>query len=167
MIHIYTGNGKGKTTAALGLALRGLGAGLRVYIGQFAKGRYYSELKILKKIPNIKIEQYGKRCFIKHKPKQNDINLACKGLERVRQIIANRDYDLIILDEINVALHLGLLKVSDIINLCQSTPKNIELILTGRWAPHKIIKFADLVSEIKDIKHYYKKGIKARKGIEF
>ncbi len=167
MIQIYTGNGKGKTTAALGLALRAAGAGLKVYIGQFIKGRPYSEFKILKRIPNIKIELFGRKCFIKRKPSQKDIDLACAGLKRVRQIIAKKTYDLVILDEINIALHLGLLGENEVTNLIKSWPKDVELVLTGRWAHTKIIKLADLVSEIKDIKHYYKKGIRARKGIEF
>jgi len=167
MIQVYTGDGKGKTTAALGLALRASGAGLKVYIGQFIKGRSYSELKALKKIPNIKIEQYGSGCFIKDKPKQADIDLVRKGLKRVSQILVKRNYDLIILDEINVALYLGLLKVSEVTNLIKAAPKKTEIILTGRWAHPKVIRLANLVSEIKDVKHYYKKGIKARKGIEF
>ena len=167
MVHFYIGKGKGKTTAALGLAIRAAGAGLKVYIGQFIKSGYYNEIKILKKIPNIKIEQYGRGCFIKHKPKKKDIDLARRGFERAKQIINKGNFDLVVLDEINVALHLGLLKVNEVINLIKSTPKRIELVLTGRWAHPKIIKLADLVSEIKEIKHYYKKGIKARKGIEY
>jgi len=167
MIQIYTGTGKGKTTAALGLALRAAGAGLKVYIAQFIKGRPYSEFKILKKIPNIKVELFGRKCFIKCKPSQKDIDLASVGLKRVRQIIAEKTYDLMILDEINVALHLGLLGENEVTSLIKSLPKDVELVLTGRWAHTKIIKLADLVSEIKDIKHYYKKGIRARKGIEF
>ena len=167
MIQVYTGDGKGKTTAALGLALRASGAGLKVYIGQFIKGKSYSELKILKKLENIRIEQYGEGCFIKDKPSKIDIRLACKGLKRVRKIIAQRNYDIIILDEINVALHLGLLKLREVIDLLKNTPKDIEFILTGRWAHPNIKKLADLVSEIKDIKHYYKKGVMSRKGIEF
>ena len=167
MIQIYTGDGKGKTTAALGLALRAQGAGLKVYIGQFIKGKPYSELKTLKRIPNIKIEQYGKDCFIKHKPKQKDIDLANSGLRRAKQIIFKKEYDLIILDEINIALYLGLLGLDEVIDLLKHIPKNIELVLTGRRAHPRIIKLADLVSEIKEIKHYYKKGVKARRGIEF
>lgn len=167
MIQIYTGDGKGKTTAALGLALRAAGAGITVYIGQFIKGSLYGELKILKKVPGIKVKQYGRGCFISHKPKQKDINLARKALEHTMQIIAGRDFGMVILDEINVALHLKLLKLNEVINLINSTPNDIELVLTGRWAHPKIIELADLVSEIKDIKHYYKKGIKPRKGIEF
>ena len=167
MIQVYTGKGKGKTTAALGLALRASGAGLEVYIGQFIKGKPYSEFKILRNIPRIKVEQYGRGCFIKCKPKQRDIDLAFQGLMRARQIITGRNYDMIILDEINVAVYLGLLNVNEVVNLCKSIPEGMELVLTGRRAHPKIIKLADLVSEIRDIKHYYKKGIKARKGIEF
>ncbi len=167
MIQIYTGNGKGKTTAALGLALRALGAGLRVYIGQFIKGAHYSEFKILKNIPNLKFEQYGRGCFIKGKPTRKDISLARKGLQRAREIIAENNYNLIILDEFNVALHLGLLKIEDSIELLKSIPEDIELVLTGRWAHPKIKRYANLISEIKNVRHYYNDGILARRGIEF
>lgn len=167
MIQVYTGNGKGKTTAAFGLALRAAGAGLKVYIGQFLKGGNYSELKTLKKIKNIKVEQFGRRCFIKKTPDKKDIILARKGLEKIKQIIAKRNYDIVILDEINIALKLKLLDLKEVIKLIKKTPKNLELILTGRAAPSAILKIADLVSQIKEVKHYYKKGIKARKGIEF
>ncbi|MFH1269677.1 MAG: cob(I)yrinic acid a,c-diamide adenosyltransferase [Candidatus Omnitrophota bacterium] len=167
MIQVYTGNGKGKTTAAMGLALRAAGAGLRVYIGQFAKGRHYSELNSLKKIKNIKVEQFGSACFINKEPDKNDIKLAQKGLRRASQIICKGIYGVVILDEINIALNLKLLNVEDIIRLIKNTPKKTELILTGRYAPLEVLRIADLVSEIKEVKHYYKKGIKARKGIEF
>ena len=167
MIQVYTGNGKGKTTAALGLALRAVGTGLKVFIGQFVKGKNYSELNVLKKIKNIKIEQFGRGCFIKSEPKKKDIALARSGLERVRKIISIGIYDMVILDEINVALRLKLLKLEDVISLIKNTSQKTELVLTGRYAHPKILKIADLVSEIKDKKHYYKKGQKARKGIEF
>ncbi|MFH1577683.1 MAG: cob(I)yrinic acid a,c-diamide adenosyltransferase [Candidatus Omnitrophota bacterium] len=167
MIQVYTGEGKGKTTAAIGLALRAAGAGLRVYIGQFIKKGTFAEVKILKKIPNIKIEQYGKGCLIRNKPCKTDIACASLGLKRAKQIILKGDFNLLILDEINVALYLGLLKLNQVIDLIKSIPKNTELVLTGRKAHPKIRKLADLVSEIKDIKHYYRKGTKARKGIEF
>lgn len=167
MIQVYTGNGKGKTTAALGLALRAAGAGLKVYIGQFAKGRNYSELKALKKLKNIKIEQFGSSCFIKKSPQRKDIELAKQGLEKIKKIISKKSYDIIILDEINIALNLRLLELKDVAGLIKKAPKKIELVLTGRYAPLKILKIADLVSEIKELKHYFKKGVKARKGIEF
>ncbi len=167
MIQVYTGNGKGKTTAAFGQAIRAVGAGLKVFIGQFIKGRNYSEINTLKKIKNIKIEQFGRDCFIKREPSKKDIALARSGLERVRKIISLRIYDMVILDEINVALRLKLLKLEDVISLIKNTSKKTELVLTGRYAHPEILKIADLVSEIKDRKHYYKKGQKARKGIEF
>jgi len=167
MIQVYTGKGKGKTTAALGLALRAVGAGKRVYIGQFIKGRDYSELKALKKFKNIKVEQFGSGCFIIKKPKLKDILLAKNGLKRVEEIIKSKIYSVVILDEINIALALGLLNLDEVISLIKKTPRNLELVLTGRYAHPEILKIADLVSEIKEVKHYFNKGIKARRGIEF
>jgi cob(I)alamin adenosyltransferase len=167
MIQVYTGNGKGKTTAALGLALRASGAGLNVYIAQFAKGRLYSELKILRKIKNIKIEQFGRRCFIKSKPQKIDIELASKGLERAKKAILSKKYRLVILDEINIALNLKLVPLKEVLEILKSAPKEKEIVLTGRYAPLQIIKIADLVSLIDELKHYYNKGVKARRGIEF
>jgi cob(I)alamin adenosyltransferase len=167
MIQVYTGEGKGKTTAALGLALRAAGAGLRVYIIQFAKGRCYSELNVLKKIKNIKVEQFGTRCFIRKVPTPKDIELAQAGLKAARQALRAKNYNVVILDEINIALKLKLLKLKDVLGLIKNTPKKIELILTGRGAHPAIIKLADLVSDIKEARHYYNRGIKARRGIEF
>lgn len=167
MIQVYTGEGKGKTTAALGLALRALGAGLKVYICQFLKGKYCCELLTLKKLKNIKLEQFGKNCFLRKAPTKEDIELAGAGLKATQEAIQKKYYDVVILDEINVALKLGLIRLKDIIRLIKNTPKETELILTGRGAHPEIIKLADLVSEIKEKKHYYKKGLKARKGIEF
>lgn len=166
MIQVYTGNGKGKTTAALGLALRASGAGFNVYVGQFVKGRICSEHQSLKKLKNVKIEQFGGNCFVRGKPQQADIKLACQGLERIKKIIAGKKYRLVILDEVNIALKLGLVSIEGVLDLISHAPKNIELVLTGRDAPVQLIRCADLVSEIKEIKHYYKDGFKARKGIE-
>jgi len=167
MIQIYTGNGKGKTTAAMGLALRAAGAGFNVYIGQFAKGRCYNEIKALKKIGNIKVEQFGRRCFIKKSPEKIDKQMALAGVKRLNEIIGKGMYRVVILDEINIAVKLGLIPLRDLLKLIKDTPKNIELVLTGRYAHPKIIKLADLVSQIKEVKHYYVKGVKARRGIEF
>ena len=166
MIQVYTGNGKGKTTAALGLAVRAAGRGLKVYIGQFLKGRNYGELQTLRKIKNIKIEQFGRTCFIKKTPSKEDVELAKKGLEKIKKVISKRTYDIVILDEINIAVKLDLIKLKDLLSLIKNAPPKIELVLTGRYAHPEIIKIADLVSRIKAVKHYYKKGIKARKGIE-
>jgi cob(I)alamin adenosyltransferase len=167
LIQVYTGNGKGKTTAALGLALRAAGAGLKVYIGQFVKGRDYSELNALRKIKNIKVEQFGRGCFIKKSPAKKDIELAKQGIEKIKKIISEEIYDMVILDEVNIVLKLNLLKLKDVIEVIGNAPKRLELILTGRYAHPNILKIADLISEIKEVKHYFKKGIKARKGIEF
>ena len=166
MIQVYTGNGKGKTTAALGLALRAAGAGLKVYIGQFIKKGDYCEVKALKKIRNIKAEQYGRGCFIKKAPLQKDIDLAVSGLDKIKKAIHSRAYDVVILDEANIAVRVGLLKADDLVSLIKSAPRKMEIILTGRYAHSKILKAADLVSEIKEVKHYYRKGIKSRIGIE-
>ncbi len=167
MIQVYTGNGKGKTTAALGLALRAAGAGFRVYIIQFIKGRRYSELAALKKIKKITLVQCGRGCFIKDKPQAKDIILAKAGLAKVKQVIAQRRYRLVILDEINVAMKIGLLEIDEVMNILKKSPRNIELVLTGRYAPPAILKIADLISDIRETKHYYQKGVKARRGIEF
>lgn len=167
MIQVYTGNGKGKTTAAIGLAVRAAGAGLNVYIGQFAKGRCYNEIKALRKIAKIKVEQFGRRCFIRKSPEKIDRQMAQAGLERLSEIIASRKYRLVILDEINIAVKFELVSLNSLLELIKRAPKGIELVLTGRYAHPKIIKLADLVSDIKELRHYYNKGIKARRGIEF
>jgi cob(I)alamin adenosyltransferase len=167
MIQVYTGNGKGKTTAALGLALRAAGAGKKVYIGQFAKGRLYSEIKILKKVPHIKIEQFGRRCFIKKSADKIDVKLALAGFETVKKIISDKKHQLIILDEINIAIKYKLVPLGDLVKLIKKIPRNIELVLTGRYAHPEILNLADLVSEIKEVKHYYRKGVRARRGIEY
>jgi len=167
LMQIYTGNGKGKTTAAFGLALRAAGNNLKVFIGQFAKGCSYGEIKAVKKLKNITVEQFGRSCFIKGKPRREDIKKAERGLKRIEKVLTEKKYDVVILDEINIAIHLKLLKTKDVISAIKNAPKNIEIVLTGRKAPGELIRMADLVSEIKEIKHYYNKGVKARKGIEF
>lgn len=181
LIQVYTGNGKGKTTAAIGLAIRAAGAGFNVYIGQFVKGRSYgfgqrrpnhgllaySELTALKKFRNIKVDQFGRRCFIKVKPDKEDIRLACDGLQKVKRLILSGKHRLVILDEINIAIKFKLVSSREVSAILKAAPRNTEIILTGRYASPEILKLADLVSEIKEKKHYYNKGVKARKGIEF
>ncbi len=167
MIQVYTGNGKGKTTAAIGLALRAAGAGKKVYICQFCKGRCYNEIKALKKIKNIKVEQFGRSCFIKKAPDKIDLQMAQAGIKAVSKNIRTKKYQLVILDEINIAVKLGLIPLSDLLELIKQKPKSMEPVLTGRYVHAKIIKLADLVSRIEEVKHYYQKGIKARNGIEF
>jgi cob(I)alamin adenosyltransferase len=167
MIQIYTGNGKGKTTASLGLALRASGAGMKVFIGQFIKGSDYSELKSLKKIKNIKLEQFGRGIFIKGIPKQQDLKLAASGLEKIRIAAASGKFHMFILDEINVALDLKLLNTKKVLELLKTIPNTVEVVLTGRNAPKEILKAADLISDIKEVKHYFHKGKLARRGIEY
>lgn len=167
-IHVYTGPGKGKTTAALGLGLRAIGAGFKVHMIQFMKGRRYSELNALENIPNFTISQYGRDEFVsKENPKQIDIDLAKKGYLHAKNVIKNGKYDLIILDEINVAVEYNLIHIEDLMKLIKEKPEKLELVLTGRYAHPEIIKIADVVTEMLEIKHPYQQGITARKGIDF
>jgi len=166
-IQIYTGDGKGKTTAALGLALRAAGCGLKVFIAQFIKGIEYSEIKALKKYSdNITVKQYGRGCFIMREPEKEDFYAANNGLDEIKNIIKNGFYDIVILDEINIAVQLKLISIVDLIDIMENKPENIELILTGRGADEELIKRADLVTEMREIKHYYRSGVIARTGIE-
>lgn len=166
-VQVYTGNGKGKTTAALGLALRAVGAGLKVFIGQFAKGMEYSEIKTIReKLPEITIRQYGRDCFIVNKPTVDDIKLARQGLAEISNIIRSGKYDVVILDEANIAVHFGLFSIDELLKLVRSKPENLELIITGRKAHPELIKAADLVTKMLEIKHYYQQGVPARQGIE-
>ncbi|MCP2605244.1 cob(I)yrinic acid a,c-diamide adenosyltransferase [Candidatus Aminicenantes bacterium AH-873-B07] len=168
-VQVYTGNGKGKTTAALGLALRALGHGYRTYIGQFLKGQFYGELEAIKYLSSfITIEQFGRKGFIHvtHNTDEEDKKRAREGLEKCRKAMLSGKYKIIILDEINVALYFDLLTEEEVLKFIDQKPKQVELILTGRYAPQSIIERADLVTEMKEIKHYYHQGIKARKGFE-
>lgn len=166
-IHLYTGNGKGKTTAAFGLALRAAGSGMRVFIAQFVKGMHYSELEAVKRFPEIALKQYGLDCFIVNEPTREDIDAAQKGLQEVTENILNHTADMVILDEICIALHYHLLAEEDVIHLLSRKPEDMEIILTGRYATPGLYDVADLVTEMQEIKHYYQKGIQAREGIEF
>lgn len=166
-VQIYTGNGKGKTTAAIGLAVRAALAGERVFIGQFIKGMRYSELSLPNYIENIVIEQFGRECFIIRDPETKDLEVARKGLARSREVISSREFGVVILDEIFIAFHYRLISSMDIRRLMLSKPKEVELVLTGRNAPAEIIREADLVTEMREIKHYYSKGVLAREGIEY
>ena len=167
-IQLYTGAGKGKTTAALGLALRASGAGLRVYIAQFVKGSESGERKALAKLSRaVTIRPFGARSFIKKNPAKIDRTLAAKGLAEVSAIIAAGRHDLVILDEICVALRLGLFSLEPVLEMLKTRPGHVEIILTGRNAPQALIDAADLVTEMREIRHYFQKGVRARRGIEF
>lgn len=166
-IHIYTGNGKGKTTAALGLALRAVCAGKKVFFGQFVKGMNYSELKAPSYLPGFEIRQFGCGRFIYNQPTEEDIAAAREGLATCRRVLAEGRHDLVVLDELNIALYYKLFSVEEAIELIKSKPEATELVITGRYAPPELIELADLVTEMKEIKHYYTKNVPARKGIEF
>ena len=166
-IQVYTGDGKGKTTAAFGLALRAAGAGLKVYIAQFVKGMKYSELNSLAKLSEfITIKQYGRDCFIFREPEKEDIQAAQEGLKEVKEIMCSGKYQMVILDEANIATYYNLFSVEELIDFIQAKPEEVELIITGRKADPRVIEAADLVTEMKEIKHYYQKGVQARDGIE-
>ena len=168
LVQIYTGNGKGKTTAALGLALRAFGAGLKIYLGQFIKKGQFSEIKALRRFhPNIIIRQYGRGCFVKGKPSPADILSAQKGLNDLSRAMISGKYDLVIADEIICAVNAGLISAKEALHLIDRKPAAVELVLTGRNAPNQIIKRSDLVTEMRKIRHPFDKGIGARKGIEF
>ena len=168
IVHVYTGPGKGKTTASLGLGLRAAGAGLKVHMVQFMKGRRYNEINAIEKISNFTISQHGRDEFVsKEKPEQIDIDLAQKGFEFAKDLIKKNKHDMIILDEINVAVDYNLIPVEEVLKLIEQKPEKLELVLTGRYAHHEIIRVADLVTEMLEIKHPYHSGQTARKGIDF
>ncbi|MCL2873513.1 MAG: cob(I)yrinic acid a,c-diamide adenosyltransferase [Defluviitaleaceae bacterium] len=166
-VQVYTGDGKGKTTAMLGLAVRASGANLRVYIGQFVKSMEYHEVEVIRNfLPNVSIELYGLGCAIERKLTEEDVQAAKKGLKKAREAIFSGKYDIVMLDEINIAIYLKLLDTSSVLELMKTKPTNVELILTGRFAPDEIVSAADLVTEMAEIKHYYANGVLARDGIE-
>ena len=183
LIHVYTGDGKGKTTAALGLALRAAGCGLRTYVCQFLKGQEYGELEAVQWLaagapegdtrPPIAIERFGRSTFVQvaedgtSSATEEDVRLARAGLDAVRRAMSSGRYELIVLDEINVALYFQLLTVQEVLQLIDAKPDGVELVLTGRRVPAEILARADYVTEMCEVRHPYQQGIKARKGIEF
>lgn len=165
-VHVYTGNGKGKTTAALGLSIRAVCAGKKVFFAQFVKGQSTSELKLNDLLPNFVIQQFGGEQFIVKTPSVDDIAMAVEGLRICEDIIMKGDYDIVVLDEINIALYYELFSIDRVIDIIHKKPAHVELVLTGRYAPKKLIEMADIVTEMKEIKHYYSLGVEAREGIE-
>ena len=164
---VYTGNGKGKTTASIGLIIRALGNGLKVYMGQFMKGQKYGELDTLEKL-GVLVERFGtENCIISPEHITDlDIAKAKEGYQRVEEILLSKKYDLVILDEICVSTYFKLITKEEILHLMKIKPEETELILTGRYAPKEILELADLVTEMKEVKHYYNSGVMARDGIE-
>jgi cob(I)alamin adenosyltransferase len=166
-VQVYTGNGKGKTTAALGLVLRAAGAGFRIFILQFIKKGQYSELKALEKFSNqITLEQYGLGRLITRQPAAEDFEIAQKGLQRLKEVVTAGAHDLVVVEEGNIAVAKGLISVSDLIDIIDGKPTAMELVITGRNAAPEIIERADLVTEMKEVKHYFNDGVGARVGIE-
>ena len=165
-VQVYTGDGKGKTTAALGLALRAAGAGLRVFIAQFVKGMEYSELRALERFPEVEVRRYGRDCFIYHEPEPEDIEAAQAGLAEAREELLSGRWDVVILDEANIATYFELFSVEELLALIAEKPAGVELVITGRRADPRVIEVADLVTEMREIKHYYQQGVPCRKGIE-
>jgi len=169
LVIVITGNGKGKTTAAFGQALRAIGQNYNVFVLQFMKGRKYGEfIAAEKNLPRLTIRMSGLDSFVmRDNPAAVDIELAKKGLDTARKAIMSGKYDMVILDEINVALDFKLITLKEVIDLIKNKPPAVNLILTGRYAPEGIIKLADTVSDVKEIKHHYAAGIKDRAGIEY
>ena len=166
-VHVYTGDGKGKTTAALGLSIRAAGAGLRVFIAQFIKADEYSEIKALKRFSDlITVEQFGLGGFIGGNPSSGDIEAAQKGVARVKEIISSGKYDVVVLDEANIAVKYKLFSEQDLLDIIDAKSENIELVITGRDAAPKIMDKADLVTQMKAVKHYFQNGVEASVGIE-
>ena len=168
-IQVYTGNGKGKTTASLGLAVRAAGHGLRTVIIQFMKGWIdYGELKGAAMLsPFVEIHQAGRDTFVDRKnPDPEDMRLAREGWELAKAVVLGRKADIVVLDEINCAVDFGLLPLGEVLDLLHRKPDGLEIVLTGRGAPEEIVAIADLVTEMREVKHYYHAGVPARKGIE-
>jgi len=166
-VQVYTGNGKGKTTAAIGLAVRALGAGWRVFIAQFLKTGDYSEHKALARFSDLlTVKTYGRNVFIRGTPEDEDIRLAQQAMQEIAASVASEQYRLVVLDEANVAIHYGLIRVEHILDLFDQSPKGIEFVITGRHADPRLIARADLVTEMQEVKHYYQQGVKARVGVE-
>ena len=168
LVQVYTGNGKGKTTASLGLALRASGRGLRVHVLHFMKEGDYGELRAARRLaPELSVEQAGRSSFVsKRNPAELDRELARKGFDHARRLVASGGYDLVVLDELNGAVDFGLIPVAEVLELIRTKPAHTELVITGRNARPEVIEAADLVTEMREIKHYFRAGVPAREGIE-
>jgi len=167
-LHVYTGDGKGKTTAAMGLALRACGAGLRVFVGQFIKGRESGEIRMLKsRCPEVTAEVFGQGRFPGGRPSAEDVALARRGLARLQDAVRSSEYDLVVADEANGAVHAGLLSIENLLSLADEKKDNVELVFTGRNAHPRLVERADLVTGMRKVKHPFDSGVPAREGIEF
>lgn len=172
-IHLYTGDGKGKSTAAWGLAVRALCAGKNVYVGQFVKSMQYNETRIealfgreQRSFGRIRIEQLGRGCYLGRKPDPADVEAARVGLDRCARMMASGEWNVVILDELTIALHYKLLSVESLLEALAGRDPSIETIITGRYAPQALYDVADLITEMREVKHYYRQGILSRNGID-
>ena len=165
-LHVYTGNGKGKTTAAFGLALRAAMAGKKVFIGQFVKSMRYHETEIESTLPQIHTEQFGRGCFIGREVEEEDRTAARKGQDPGREAQSGNYYELVALEKLNIALYFGLLTAGEVLDVLNDRGEQVEAVVTGRYAPQELINAADLVTEMTEIKHYYQKGVESRDGID-
>jgi cob(I)alamin adenosyltransferase len=166
LVLVYTGNGKGKTTASIGLGVRAVGHGKKVAMIQFMKGQNNTgELISLKKLENFTILQAGREEFIVGEADPMDVEAALAGFEKAKEVI--NEVDILILDEINMAMDFGLVEIEEVENLIRNKPKKVDLILTGRNFPEELADLVDMISEVKEIKHHYNNGIMAKKGIEY
>ncbi len=167
-IQLYTGDGKGKTTAALGAALRAVGHGRRVVMIQFMKGRLYGELAAAAKLDGFTIEQHGRDEFVDAvNPDPIDRELAAKGWRRANELVREEGLDMLILDELNIAVAYKLVDLAEALAFMRAKPERLELILTGRYAPQEMMDLADTVTEMREIRHHYSRGVPARKGVEY
>jgi len=170
LIQVYTGNGKGKTTCALGLALRAVGQGLQVYMVQFMKGRKTGEARVAtdRLAPDMTLRSFGRPGLVNLRaPAAEDLALIREAWDLARQVILAGEHDLVILDEINLTLSFNLLPQEEVFQVLRDRPRGVEVVLTGRQAPPELIELADLVTEMRPVKHYYEAGVKARRGIEW
>jgi cob(I)alamin adenosyltransferase len=166
-VQVYTGNGKGKTTAAIGLAVRALGAGWRVFFAQFLKTATYSEHQALEGFSHLlTVKAYGRGVYIQGEPEDEDRRLAQAGIKEVGVIVTSDRYRLVVLDEVNVAVHYGLISVDQLLDLIHQRAEGVELVFTGRYAHPRLLDRADLVTEMQELKHYFQQGVKARVGVE-
>jgi cob(I)alamin adenosyltransferase len=166
-IHVYTGNGKGKTTAAMGLAVRAAGAGLPVFVAQFVKGMKYAEVAPLEqRFENITIKQYGRDCFISKDPDPEDVEAARRGLEEVRGVLRSGEFRVVILDEATIAVYYRLFSIEELLAAVAERAPEVEVVITGRYAGQELMAVADLVTEMVEIKHYYTRGVVSRPGID-
>ena len=166
-LQVYTGNGKGKTTAAFGLAVRALCAGKRVFIGQFVKSMKYNETRLEACFPGrLAVRQFGRGCFLDHRPEDEDVRLVQEGLRECAAILASGEWDLVILDELTIAVYFGLLSDEEILEVIGLRDTGTEVVITGRYASEALLALADLVTEMREVKHYYTRGVLSRDGFD-